>query len=84
MCLKNQNKSQVAVAESMNAKSGEEKSMQRASTWALNTYQFSLVQSLSRVPLSADTTDRSMPGFPVHHQLPELAQTHVHRVNDTI
>ena len=21
-----------------------------------------------------------MPGFPVHHQLPELAQTHVHRV----
>ena len=26
----------------------------------------------------------SMPGFPVHHQLPELAQTHVHRVGDTI
>ena len=25
-----------------------------------------------------------MPGFPVHHQLPELAQTHVHRVGDTI
>ena len=24
--------------------------------------------------------DHSMPGFPVHHQLPELAQTHVHRV----
>ena len=23
-------------------------------------------------------------GFPVHHQLPELAQTHVHRVSDTI
>ena len=22
----------------------------------------------------------NMPGFPVHHQLPELAQTHVHRV----
>ena len=29
-------------------------------------------------------TDCSMPGFPVHHQLPELVQTHVHRVNDTI
>ena len=28
--------------------------------------------------------DCSMPGFPVHHQLPELAQTHVHRVSDTI
>ena len=26
----------------------------------------------------------SMPGFPVRHQLPELAQTHVHRVSDTI
>ena len=23
-----------------------------------------------------------MPGFPVHHQLPELDQTHVHRVGD--
>ena len=26
----------------------------------------------------------SMPGFPVHHQLPELAQTHVHGVGDAI
>ena len=25
-----------------------------------------------------------MPGFPVHHQLLELAQTHVHRVGDAI
>ena len=31
-----------------------------------------------------DPMDCSMPGFPVHHQLPELAQTHVHRVNDAI
>ena len=28
--------------------------------------------------------DCSMPGFPVHHQLPELAQTHVHRASDAI
>ena len=28
--------------------------------------------------------DCSMPGFPVHLQLPELAQTHVHRVGDVI
>ena len=28
--------------------------------------------------------DCSMPGLPVHHQLPELAQTHVHRVGDAI
>ena len=28
--------------------------------------------------------DCSTPGFPVHHQLPELAQTHVHWVSDVI
>ena len=28
--------------------------------------------------------DCSTPGFPVHHQLPELAQTLVHRVSDAI
>ena len=28
--------------------------------------------------------DCSTPGFPVHHQLPEVAQTHVHQVSNTI
>ena len=41
------------------------------------------VHLLSCVRL-CDPTDCSMPGFPVHHQLPELAQTHVHRVGDAI
>ena len=31
-----------------------------------------------------DLMDCSTPGFPVHHQLPELAQTYVHRVSDAI
>ena len=31
-----------------------------------------------------DPTDCSTPGFPVHHQLPEFTQTHVHRVGDAI
>ena len=31
-----------------------------------------------------DPMDCSTPGFPVHHQLPELAQTHVHWVSDAI
>jgi len=31
-----------------------------------------------------DPTDCSMPGFPVHHQLLELAQTHVHCVSNAI
>ena len=28
--------------------------------------------------------DCSTPGIPVHHQLPEIAQTHVHQVSDAI
>ena len=28
--------------------------------------------------------NRSTPGLPVHHQLPEFTQTHVHRVSDAI
>ena len=31
-----------------------------------------------------DPMDGSTPGFPVHRQLPELAQTHVHQVGDAI
>ena len=31
-----------------------------------------------------DPMDSSMPGFPVYHQLLELTQLHVHRVNDAI
>ena len=28
--------------------------------------------------------NRSTPGLPVHHQLPEFTQTHVHRVSGAI
>ena len=35
-------------------------------------------------PTLCDPMDCSTPGFPVHHQLPELAQTHAHQVGDTI
>ena len=31
-----------------------------------------------------DPVDCSIPGFPAHHQLSELAQTHVHRASDAI
>ena len=46
--------------------------------------QFSLVQLLQSCPALCDPMDCSMPGFPVHHQLPELLQTHVHQVGDAI
>ena len=35
-------------------------------------------------PTPCDPMNRSMPGLPVHHQLPELTQTHVLRVSDAI
>ena len=35
-------------------------------------------------PTPCDPMNRSMPGFPVHHQLPEFTQTYVHRVSDAI
>ena len=52
-------------------------------TWYSLKVQFSSVQLLSRVRL-CDPLDCSMPAFPVHHQLLELAQTHIHQVSDAI
>ena len=49
----------------------------------LRCLRFSSVQWFSHVRL-CDPMDLSTPGFPVHHQLLELAQTHVHWVGDAI
>ena len=46
-------------------------------------YVLQLAQSLSHIQL-CDPMDCSMPGFPVHHQIRELIQIHVHRVADAI
>ena len=35
-------------------------------------------------PTLCDPVNCSTPGLPVHHQLPESPQTHVHRVSDAI
>ena len=35
-------------------------------------------------PTLCNPMNRSMPGLPVHHQLPEFTQIHVHRVGDAI
>ena len=45
-------------------------------------FQFSSVTQ--SCPTLCDPVDSSTPGFPVYHQLPELTQTHVHRVGDAI
>ena len=52
---------------------------------AANGTQLSSVQALSHVRLFATPqTAHSTPGLPVHHQLSEFTQTHVHRVGDAI
>ena len=45
-------------------------------------FQFSSI--IQSCPTLCDPMDCSTPGFPVHHQYLELAQTHVHRAGDTI
>ena len=47
-----------------------------------NSVQFSSVTQ--SCPTLCDPMNRSTPGLPVHHQLPEFTQTHVHRVSDAI
>ena len=48
----------------------------------ISSFQFSSVTQ-SCLTL-CDPKDWRTPGFPVRHQLPELVQTHVHRVGDAI
>ena len=63
------------------------------SSYLLNSYfcipitcdesvQFSSVTQ--SCPTLCDPMNHSTPGLPVHHQLPEFTQTHVHRVSDAI
>ena len=47
------------------------------------TFSVSSVHLLSHVWL-CDPMNRSMPGFPVHHQLLEFNQTHIHWVGNAI
>ena len=48
----------------------------------VSSVQFSSVAQLC--PALCDPLNRSTPGLPVHHQLPEFTQTPVHRVRDAI
>ena len=45
-------------------------------------FQFSSVAQ--SCPTLCDPMNCSMPGLPVHHQLPEFTQTYIHRVGDAI
>ena len=48
----------------------------------LGSVQFSSVAQ--SCPTLCDPMSHSTPGLPVHHQLPEFTQTHVHQVGDAI
>ena len=50
--------------------------------YSLIKVQFSSVTQ--SCPPLCNPMDCSMPGFPVHHQLLELVQTHLHQVSDVI
>ena len=49
---------------------------------SIHLLQFS--SAAQSCPTLCEPMNRSTPGLPVHHQLPESTQTHVHRVGDAI
>ena len=57
----------------------------RQEYWSGLPFPSACINSVAQsCPTLCNPMDCRMPGFPVHHQLPELAQTHVHRVSDAI
>ena len=47
-------------------------------------YSVQLSSVTQSCPTLCDPMNRSTPGLPVHHQLPEFTQTHVHQVSHAI
>ena len=52
--------------------------------WISENFSLQFSSVTQSCPTLCDPMNCSMPGFPVHHQLPEFTQTHVHRVGDAI
>ena len=74
-----------------------QRSMEGSSPWGLDTMQWLSTAQLNEIdkeisvisvtqscPTVCDPMNRSMPGLPVHHQLLDFTQTHVHQVGDAI
>ena len=54
-------------------------------TGYLHLYLYVQFSSVAQsCPVLCDPMNHSTPGLPVHHQLPEFTQTHVHRVGNAI
>ena len=56
--------------------------LMKSMLFTVYSVQFSSVAQ--SCPTLCDPRNRSTPGLPVHHQLPEFTQTHVRRVGDAI
>ena len=52
--------------------------------WLVCWKQVQFSSAAQSCPTLCDPMNRNMPGVPVHHQLPESTQTHVHQVGDAI
>ena len=56
-----------------------------SATWeALSSHSVQFSSVTQSCPTLCDPMNRRTPGLPVHHQLPEFTQTHVHRLSDAI
>ena len=54
-------------------------------TFGIDMWTLSSVSSVPQLcPTLCDPVNRSTPGLPVHHQLPEFTQTHAHWISDAI
>ena len=76
--LKKQEKSQINNL-TLHLKQPEMEEMKNPS---VSSVQFNSV--IQTCPTLCDPMNRSTPGLPVHHQLLEVTQNHVHRVSDAI
>ena len=52
--------------------------------WSIRSVSQSVSSVAQLCPTICDPMNCSMPGLPVHHQLLEFTQTHIHRVGDAI
>ena len=53
-------------------------------SWKSDKYDLQFSSVAQSCPALCKPMNHSMPGLPVHHQLPEFTQTHVYRVGDAI
>ena len=75
----------ILTAKSEELKSILMKLKQETEKVSLKLTQLSSVSSVAQSrPTLCNPMNRSTPGLPVHHHLPEFTQIHIHRVSDVI